>query len=779
MTNYCTLFVLFFVLMIGITFSGCKKNEDNTQNDTADIPATTKVISDSNWESLIQNVDTTAFTFRFKANPDLSEGDILVSSFDGGYLRRVTSVEQEGEQTVIQTEFASITDAIRNAEIDYSQPLVVDQDALKTAFLEQGVTINEEMLKNSDNTNLSFNIDFVLYDEDGNQNTTGDQIKMQGHFGTNTEFSAYANIQNFVLEELSFTYDIHKEKSLNVSCALAAINLEKEQRIARIPFHDIVIPAGIPITFQPVLELYAGVRFELNSQLQMGMIETVDYTTTVSYENGQWSTSKTVDESFDYAPPSLTAGLQATAYIKPKLLFKIYRFLSPKVEANLYGQLSAETRAIDWELSEGFSVGVGVEMKIWDQTLFDFTANVIDLKYAIAQGIIGSGNAPVVDFSGMPLSGDAPLTVQFTDLSINNPTSWSWDFGDGNSSTQQNPSHLYSQPGTYTVILSGTNNYGTDSKVKNNYIQVNGTGSSPLANFSASPVSGQAPLTVSFTDLSTNEPTSWNWDFGDGNSSSDNNPNHTYNTDGSYTVSLTVANNLGSDTKTMNDLIYVGSGGGNGDPCPGMPTVTDIDGNVYNTVQIGTQCWMKENLKTTTYRNGTAISNVTNNSSWSALTSGAYVWYDNDISWKDSYGALYNWYAVKDANGLCPMGWHVSTYWDWGNLVDFIGGWSHGNELKSCRQLNSPLGNGCSTSQHPRWDEDTDNGNYGTDNYGFSSLPGGFRGNNATFFSFGTLGNWWTNHNNLLTYNILHNNGGVYPGDGYETFGFSVRCIRD
>ena len=111
---------------------------------------------------------------------------------------------------------------------------------------------------------------------------------------------------------------------------------------------------------------------------------------------------------------------------------------------------------------------------------------------------------------------------------------------------------------------------------------------------------------------------------------------------------------------------------------------------------------MKENLKTTTYRNGTAIPNVTDENAWINLTTGAYVWYDNNISWKDLYGALYNWFATVDTNGLCPTGWHVPTDYEWTSLTDFIGGTGepHGNELKSCRQDNSPLGGGCNQASH-------------------------------------------------------------------------------
>ncbi len=218
-------------------------------------------------------------------------------------------------------------------------------------------------------------------------------------------------------------------------------------------------------------------------------------------------------------------------------------------------------------------------------------------------------------------------------------------------------------------------------------------------------------------------------------------------------------------------------------PCPGLSTITDIDGNIYNTVQIGTQCWMKENLKTTTYQNGTPIPNVTGTFAWQALTSGAYVWFDNDISWKDLYGALYNWYATVDANGICPTGWHVPTNNEWTSLTDFIGGTGspHGNELKSCRQVNSSLGGGCNTTEHPRWNED--NYDWGTDDYGFSGLPGGYRFSDGSFDNVGYGSVWWSSTadtSSLAWYRYLYYyNGymGVYHYDKHS--GFSVRCLRD
>ncbi len=175
---------------------------------------------------------------------------------------------------------------------------------------------------------------------------------------------------------------------------------------------------------------------------------------------------------------------------------------------------------------------------------------------------------------------------------------------------------------------------------------------------------------------------------------------------------LTACRNLGScvvvdtpevaDTPEMNSICEFDIIGGL--RCPNMPTITDVDGNTYNTVQIGNQCWMKENLKTTTYSNGTSISNVTDPTPWLNLTTGAYVWYDNDITWKDSYGTLYSWYTAIYPNILCPEGWHVPTDEEWTALSNYIRGTSspHGNELKHCRQVNSTLGGGCNSSKHPR-----------------------------------------------------------------------------
>ncbi|MGB6032797.1 MAG: PKD domain-containing protein, partial [Bacteroidota bacterium] len=172
-------------------------------------------------------------------------------------------------------------------------------------------------------------------------------------------------------------------------------------------------------------------------------------------------------------------------------------------------------------------------------------------------GYITVSTSPLADFSGTPTSGNTPLTVSFTDLSTGSPTSWSWDFGDGGSSTAQNPTHQYTATGTYTVALTATNGCGSLTETKTNYVTVSEGPTAPVAEFSGTPTSGCSPLTVSFTDQSTGEITSWSWTFGDGGSSTTQSPSHTYNAAGIYEVSLTVTGPGGSDTESKTGYITV------------------------------------------------------------------------------------------------------------------------------------------------------------------------------------------------------------------------------
>ena len=176
-------------------------------------------------------------------------------------------------------------------------------------------------------------------------------------------------------------------------------------------------------------------------------------------------------------------------------------------------------------------------------------------------------SAPVANFSAVPTSGNEPLTVQFTDASTGTVSSYAWDFdNDGTvDSTQQSPSHIYNVNGTYTVNLTVIGPEGNDSEVKANYINVTvPLASAPVANFTATPLLGVAPLSVTFTDQSTNSPTSWNWEYNNGSGwvqfSTTKNPTFSFVTAYPYDIRLTATNGGGSDDEAKLHYIAVATG---------------------------------------------------------------------------------------------------------------------------------------------------------------------------------------------------------------------------
>jgi uncharacterized protein (TIGR02145 family) len=196
-------------------------------------------------------------------------------------------------------------------------------------------------------------------------------------------------------------------------------------------------------------------------------------------------------------------------------------------------------------------------------------------------------------------------------------------------------------------------------------------------------------------------------------------------------------------------------------------TVTDIDGNVYQTVQIGTQVWIKENLKTTRYRNGDLIPTNLSDTDWENATTGACDIYDNKPENDKTYGKLYNWYAVIDSRNLCPVGWHIPSDAEWTTLENFLGGDGiAGGKMKAVSNLwQSP--NKAATNES-----------------GFSGLPGGCRGNDVSSYdAIGGYGYWWSSTEYSTAdawYRYLNYNGGSSDRLDYnKRNGFSVRCLRD
>ena len=201
-------------------------------------------------------------------------------------------------------------------------------------------------------------------------------------------------------------------------------------------------------------------------------------------------------------------------------------------------------------------------------------------------------------------------------------------------------------------------------------------------------------------------------------------------------------------------------------------TVTDIDNNTYNTVKIGNQIWMEENLKTTTFNDGTPIPYVEPDSLWNPFFAAAYgIYADSEKVYKDIYGAIYNWHCVG-TNKLCPVGWHVPSDSEWQVLVDYLGGdIEAGGKLKEAGTSHwFSLNTGA------------------TNESGFSALPGGWRGDDAAFTKAGAYGYWWSSTRRAEGYPsdnfcwgrfLFHESKRIYRYYDWEGLGFSVRCVKD
>ena len=202
-------------------------------------------------------------------------------------------------------------------------------------------------------------------------------------------------------------------------------------------------------------------------------------------------------------------------------------------------------------------------------------------------------------------------------------------------------------------------------------------------------------------------------------------------------------------------------------------TVTDIDGNVYQTVKIGSQVWMAENLKTTKYSDNSGIPLITGNSEWAELTTPGYCWYNNNAGAnKNTYGALYNWHVVNTGK-LCPAGWHVPALEEWEALTAYIN--DNGGKLKEAGMAHwHYLNEGATNSS------------------GFTGLPGGFRAPDGVFYSIREAGFWWSSSactecdafpewhfNDAWDFSLGAHTMGYGNQHDNKSYGFSIRCLKD
>jgi len=295
----------------------------------------------------------------------------------------------------------------------------------------------------------------------------------------------------------------------------------------------------------------------------------------------------------------------------------------------------------------------------------------------------------------------------------------------------------------------------------------------PIPSLTITPVSGPTSTEFVFDASACSDsytPTSdlqvrWDWDcddIWDTGYSTIKIVTHQYVTEGLKTIRMEVKDS-GNLINSICNNVYVGTGVGE------IGSVTDIEGNTYKTIKIGSQWWMTENLKVTQYRNGDVIDNEPDNDLWASLTTGAYCNYNNDESIALTYGRLYNWYAVNDPRGLAPAGWHVPTDSEWQTLIDFLGG-------------DNVAGGKMNEGGYEHWSYP----NTSSNKSGFTALPGGARGAYVNYYNIGSLAQFWSSteiSSDRAWSRYILNGGVTFSHDEYaardKLSGFSVRCVMD
>jgi len=209
-------------------------------------------------------------------------------------------------------------------------------------------------------------------------------------------------------------------------------------------------------------------------------------------------------------------------------------------------------------------------------------------------------------------------------------------------------------------------------------------------------------------------------------------------------------------------------------------TVTDIDGNVYNTVTVGMQTWMRENLTTTKFRDGTDIPNVANTNSWRYLSTSAWCDYDNSTLNSAIYGKLYNWYAATDPHQICPLGWHVPTDADWNILAKYL---DNSVDTTAIGWSGTDIGGKLKETGTMHWTRPPVTIVF---SIGFTALPGGYRNLYGVFMYIENYGYWWSpktgDTSNVWKRNLNYDNSRISRSSNnatYRTSGFCIRCIMD
>jgi hypothetical protein len=344
------------------------------------IPPTTKILHESttrHLSSVSPDGSTLTFSEITPVLESLSPDDVIVIGITPitptGLLREVTNVLISNNQVVVETTQATLEDAIEDGTIELNK-ILTPNDLSNATALRQGVSF-ESMLSTLTLEGFYLEInDVVLYDDDGNHETTDDQIRADGGISLNPGFVFNMEIEDWELRQLTFTNTITETSELEVEAKAEILDIEKKYEIARYDFAPITVWVGwLPVIITPNLTVNVGLDGEVSVGIETSVTQEATLTAGLTFDEGTWSPISDLSNNFEFNPPMLSAGCNFRGYAGPQLNLLIYSLVGPYAEIDGYLELDADVFRIPWwEFYGGLEAGVGVRVEILSHLITDY-----------------------------------------------------------------------------------------------------------------------------------------------------------------------------------------------------------------------------------------------------------------------------------------------------------------------------------------------------------------------------------------------------------------------
>jgi len=387
------------------------------------IPQTTKVLSGTTPLNLASvSEDGSTFTFA-KTDPQLQSlkpGDVIVGDVSvhtpDGFLRRVAQVQPQGDGVVVVTQPARLEDAIEQGSLSVSRALKPGD--VRAGFARPGVVLASLAPMTAPDRWVVTLTDVVLYDGDGNPNTTNDQIRANGEIAFEPRLDFELRIRWFKIQKIALVTGATESINLRVQGEAQLLNVHKEVQVAYYPLQPITFFIGpVPLVLTPVLNVVVG----LDGSAQVGFVAGVTQQASLSvglrYENGRWSPVSDFTNNFSYTPPQVTGKLRVEAYGGLQLAVLIYGVSGPWGSLNAYYGLDADIQRVPpWELYGGLRCQIGVRFAILGYRIADYSTTVLDRQAKIAEASPRATDtpAPTATQTPPPPSNHAPIITSFT-----------------------------------------------------------------------------------------------------------------------------------------------------------------------------------------------------------------------------------------------------------------------------------------------------------------------------------------------------------------------------